>query len=401
MINVNAHVGGPEKPVVAYHTVEKERSHKTSGGLSMVVREGNFSHSSKQMEHAILIELLEQVTPLLEEHDMMLDVTVDGDLDTNKTLASIPIVHQIYADLKHITQNIRKSLGKYIFIFENQNNNIETLNYISANKKYKRWQTYEQQIMRHYRGCMITAGLRKEDPDLPTPLETELREAQLQGLIHHLTGDHSLCWPEVCWHKNNPDLVLQEPHLMNASDSEQKAFEDMLGSIFRLPQGQGLVTMTRTSCSEAFNRRKLVFLDKRIDYWRTYMARHACTIMLQNLGLVEMMKVIRLQCTAKGFSETDMQNLEKIDKHVRGKQLSNRLKLKERNQALHAKYAEAQEELAGVDFSSVCIYIINYNKNHILTSFYFSGSCVLQRAWQGSNQTKSVCTKLSPSNPEF
>jgi hypothetical protein len=216
---------------------------------------------------------------------------------------------------------------------------------------------------------MITAGLRKDDPAMQTPSEAELREAQLQGLIHHLTGDHSLCWSEVCWHKNNPELVLQEPHLMNASESELKSFEDMLGTIFRLPQGQGLVTTTRTSHSEAFNRRKLVFLDKKIDYWKTYMTRHACTVMLQNLGLVEMMKAVRSGCGEEGFCKADIQNLEKIAKYMKEKKLRNRLKLEERNQILHAKYAEAQEELAGVDFSSVCIYVLKHNKirTHIFT----------------------------------
>jgi pyruvate-formate lyase-activating enzyme len=82
------------------------------GNITKIIHEGNFVNSSRQMEHAILIDLLEQVTPLLEEYDIMLDVTADGDLDTNKTLAGIPIVHQVYADLKHITRNIRKNLSK-------------------------------------------------------------------------------------------------------------------------------------------------------------------------------------------------------------------------------------------------------------------------------------------------
>jgi hypothetical protein len=87
---------------------------------------------------------------------------------------------------------------------------------------YAKWQKFEQHIMRHYRSCMITAGLRKEDPHMQTPLEAELREAQVQGLVCHLYGDHSLCWPEVCWHKDNPDLELQMPHLINATVSERK-----------------------------------------------------------------------------------------------------------------------------------------------------------------------------------
>jgi hypothetical protein len=85
---------------------------KQSDESMSVIREGNFTQSSKQMEHAILISLLDQVTPVLEQQDIMLDVTVDGDLDTNKTLANVSVVHQIYADLKHMTRNIRKNLGK-------------------------------------------------------------------------------------------------------------------------------------------------------------------------------------------------------------------------------------------------------------------------------------------------
>jgi len=104
--------GGLEKPVVAFYTIEKTRTKKGPENTQAIMRKGNFVKSSRQMEHAILIDLLDQVTPLLEESDIMLDVTVDGDLDTNKTLASVSVVHQIYADLKHLTRNIRKNLGK-------------------------------------------------------------------------------------------------------------------------------------------------------------------------------------------------------------------------------------------------------------------------------------------------
>ncbi|CAJ0824998.1 4075_t:CDS:2 [Entrophospora sp. SA101] len=51
------------KPVIAYHVVEKTR-----------------------MEHAILIAILNKITPILDQHDMLLDICVDGDLDSNKTL---------------------------------------------------------------------------------------------------------------------------------------------------------------------------------------------------------------------------------------------------------------------------------------------------------------------------
>jgi hypothetical protein len=127
----------------------------------------------------------------------------------------------------------------------------------------------------------------------------------------------------------------------------------MLGMIFRLPKGQGLVTSTRTSHNEAFNRCKLVFLDKRIDYWKSYTARHACAVMLHNMGLVQMMKQVRSSCATNGFSAVDMLNLGKIAKVITAKQLANRKAITERNAGLHAKFAEDRNELSGVDFSSV------------------------------------------------
>jgi hypothetical protein len=62
------------------------------------------------MEHAILIALLEQITPILEASDLLLEICIDGDLDSNKTLANVSIVTEIYADLKHVSKNIRKNL---------------------------------------------------------------------------------------------------------------------------------------------------------------------------------------------------------------------------------------------------------------------------------------------------
>src|SRR6266498_2566705 len=62
----------------------------------------------------------------------------------------------------------------------------------------------------------------------------------------------------------------------------------MLETIFRLPINQGIGTKTRTSQNEAFNRLKLVYLDKRIDYWKSYPVRHALAILHNNEGICEM-----------------------------------------------------------------------------------------------------------------
>lgn len=96
------------KPIIAFHVVEKSRK-ITKNGEEKIIQKGNFDLSSRQMEHGILIALIEKLTPILEEQDILLNVTIDGDLDSNKTLGNVGIINQIFADLKHITKNIRKN----------------------------------------------------------------------------------------------------------------------------------------------------------------------------------------------------------------------------------------------------------------------------------------------------
>ena len=69
------------------------------------------------MEHAILIALLEQITLILEESDLLLEVCIDGDLDSNKTLTNVSVVTEIYTDLKHVSKNIRKNLCMVLYIY--------------------------------------------------------------------------------------------------------------------------------------------------------------------------------------------------------------------------------------------------------------------------------------------
>ncbi|RIB17094.1 hypothetical protein C2G38_2038025 [Gigaspora rosea] len=115
------------------------------------------------MEHAILIEVINQISPPLEENNLHLDVCVDGDLDSNKTLAHVCIVSKISADLKHLTKNIRNSVLK--------------------DKSFK---SFEDHIMRWFRSCIYSAELRRETKDQFAPSEEETREMQVDGLIRHL-----------------------------------------------------------------------------------------------------------------------------------------------------------------------------------------------------------------------
>ena len=42
----------------------------------------------------------------------------------------------------------------------------------------------------------------------------------MEGLIQHLLDDHSICWSDVCWMKDNPELQLQGPTLKNYTQTE-------------------------------------------------------------------------------------------------------------------------------------------------------------------------------------
>ena len=112
--------------------------------------------------------------------------------------------------------------------------------------------------------------------------------------------------------KNNPELQIVEPTLKSYTPYQREKFKSMLDTIFRLPINQGIRTTTRTSQNEAFNWIKLVYLDKRIDYWMTYPVRHALAILHNNEGICEMMNVARLACNVI-LSDQDLTNISKIE----------------------------------------------------------------------------------------
>ncbi|RHZ84328.1 hypothetical protein Glove_83g55 [Diversispora epigaea] len=225
----------PRKPVISFYVVEKPRKIK-DGNNEKIIKEGNFDLSSCQMEHAILIGLLGKLTPVLEKYDMLLNVTIDGDLDLNKTLGNVAVVNQIFADLKHVTKNIRKNL--------------------SIKKS-------------HNKNCFIQ--------------EKDIRHIQ-----------------------------TKEPTLKSYSLQQRQNFKSMLETVFRLPINQGIGTITRTSQNEAFNRVKLVYLDKKIDYWKSYSVRHSLAILHNNEGICEMVNIV---CTAYNatLSNQDLENISKIE----------------------------------------------------------------------------------------
>ncbi|RIA80356.1 hypothetical protein C1645_838848 [Glomus cerebriforme] len=93
------------QPVIAFYTIENSHLIQINNS-SRIVHKGNFDRTSRQIEHAILLVLLNDIMPILKETDFTIHICVDSDLETNKTLACIPAVSYIFADLKHVSKNI-------------------------------------------------------------------------------------------------------------------------------------------------------------------------------------------------------------------------------------------------------------------------------------------------------
>ncbi|CAJ0766385.1 7613_t:CDS:2, partial [Entrophospora sp. SA101] len=84
---------------------------------------------------------------------------------------------------------------------------------------------------------------------------------------------------------------------------ERNQFKIMLETIFKLPVRQGIGTLTCTSQNEAFNRIKLVYTSKLIDYPVSYQTRHTLAI-LHNNEMIE-----------EGRDKQQIRNLNQITKH--------------------------------------------------------------------------------------
>ncbi|CAG8801377.1 18326_t:CDS:2 [Gigaspora margarita] len=207
-----------------FQEIPSTRLAKNDKGDVKTIHQGNFDNSLRQIEHAILIEVLRQISLSLEETDLHLEICINNDLDSNKTLANISI------------------------------------------KKKIQFHTFEDHIMHWFHRCIYSAILRKAAQDSFVLTEEETCIMQIEELIYYLQNDHTQYWSDVCWTKDNPEISLQEPTLCHSSNSQTNEFRKLLETIYLALYDQRIVTLYRTLQNEAFNRVKLVYVDKKIDY---------------------------------------------------------------------------------------------------------------------------------------
>lgn len=207
--------------------------------------------------------------------------------------------------------------------------------------------------MRWFRGCIYSAALRREDKDPlapPAPSEEETRTMQVDGLISHLQNNHSGCWPDMCWTKNDPTILLQNPTLCHSPKSRIEAFRSFLKKVFKLPHGQSIITFNRTSQNEAFNRVKLTYLDKRIDYWKSFAVRHAMAVIHYNEGYTYLLSEVRETYCERPFELEDTLNISMIENERFSQNQLNVENIRQRNKIRAEKYANERKELIGFNF---------------------------------------------------
>ena len=113
----------------------------------------------------------------------------------------------------------------------------------------------------------------------------------------------------------------------------------MLLMIFKIPIQQSLVTQYRTAYNEAFNRKILRFLDKKIDFWDFYKARHALAIIDNNEDFDYMMIIVRKAAQSHDFSSYDLYNISKFIENWQSQLHHNQNVIAKHNQEYVTNYA--------------------------------------------------------------
>ncbi|RIB20126.1 hypothetical protein C2G38_2180084 [Gigaspora rosea] len=140
------------KPIDGYYVVEKPCTYQNKNNKTIIVSEGNYNHSSQQMEHEALKAIINNITPTLEKFQMLLEIGIDGDLNSNKTLGEQRIVYKICADLKHKAKLIRTKIAK---------NN--------------KWRWLETPIMDFFNRCVYDAALQVKNHQTSPPTDEDFQ----------------------------------------------------------------------------------------------------------------------------------------------------------------------------------------------------------------------------------
>ena len=144
-------------------------------------------------------------------------------------------------------------------------------------------------------------------------------------------------------------MELKTPNLKTYKEKQE--FQKMLANIVRKPIQATLITSTCICQNESMNRIKLMFLDKKVDYWKSFKTRHALAIILNNLGDYELLVRLRtLFDNFSSFTSADLCNLEKICGGRNKKREQTVEKIQQNNASKWQRINEMEQTLTGFDF---------------------------------------------------
>jgi len=103
---------------------------------------------------------------------------------------------------------------------------------------------------------------------------------------------------------------------------------------------------------------KLNYTEKKIDYPKSFRARHALSIIHNNNGFIELQRKVRIVGNLASFSDQDEKNLFKIWKQKEQKRKSNLMAIETRNKKWVEKIIDQKKRLESFDFSQVLFIII-------------------------------------------
>ncbi|CAG8798462.1 293_t:CDS:2 [Gigaspora margarita] len=189
--------------------------------------------------------------------------------------------------------------------------------------------------------------------------DKELQEMQTKGVVQYLQNNHSNCWNSVCWHIENPDLILKESNLKMVFKNECDELVKFLTQIIKLPLGQSLITTIHTSQNEAIN------------------------------------QVLKITCQASNFqefSEQDLINIEKIHKQREEKCQVNINQIKQHNQKPY------QFKLSFADLIPNWATFIKCEKCYLFPKKFPNRLCILCGFYFNNNLLSQIPNELYHSN---
>ncbi|CAG8532974.1 14463_t:CDS:10, partial [Dentiscutata heterogama] len=217
---------------------------------------------------------------------------------------------------------------------------------------------------------VYAAVARKQNPDTISPTDDDLYVMQSEICVDHLLDNHNKCWAEICLKVQNPKLFLANPNLIRYTESQANALKEFLKKHTKLLPKQSLITTIRTSMNEVFNHVKLNYADKKVDFAKSFSARHGLAVLHNNNGLLEMLEVVRRARNLSEFSKEDQVNIGRIWKQREDKSKCNIAEINKRNVLRAKKIEETRKQIEEFDFSKNLIpYRIKIKDNIINQEF--------------------------------